>query len=110
MVDKSGQDRSGSKGDELLPENSDNRTARTECAHPISLMVADNGADGRGPELRIALQIMTLLDHNWISHYVHPADMSSFDRTEEVNTALHQRRLFSALGRGRKQCASKYLR
>jgi hypothetical protein len=104
MVDRIGGDGSGSKGDKLLPENSDNRTAQTEGAHPISLV--DNGGDGRGPELMMAYHIITLLDLNLTSHYSFAGGMSCFNRAEAVNAVLSIR--FSALGRG--GGLSKYLR
>jgi hypothetical protein len=60
-------------------------TVRAEGAHPMSLIVVDNGGDGRvrGPDL-------TVLDLN-PTVYVHRAGMSRFYPVEAMNSALSAR-------------------
>jgi hypothetical protein len=66
-------------------QDQNNWTVRAEGAHPMSLIVVDNGGDGRvrGPDL-------TVLDLN-PTVYVHRAGMSRFYPVEAMNSALSAR-------------------
>jgi hypothetical protein len=70
------------------PAQQNNRTARTEGAHPTSLIGMNNGGDGRGPEIMRSLRMGLTPPH---SVYVHRAGTSLYNRVEDINSALSAR-------------------